>query len=373
MITKAKTAKWTLRYRFNGMTRELTLGRYPAMSLGKARQVASWKRTEIEEGIDPLAEKNKRAEMAARANRTFNDLLDDYLAKAGPELAPTTVADLIRQLNKDVRPLLGKRTAREIEPSDVVTVVEKVGKRSKSVARRIYEILSVIFKHGVARAFVPANPMANLSPRAVLGAPPAKRKRLMLTDAELRVVLAASLRMGPVNALALRILLATCVRKSELFLARPEHLDLERGLWTIPDEISKTRSGYTVPLAPLVVTWFGQLLEIAQLMGNPWVVPGRDNGHICVTTINTALTRLEVDVRRFTPHDLRSTARSHLVKLGVDVLVAERCLNHSLGGLVAIYDQHDYLDERRAALELWARHLESLEKPAEVISINRAA
>lgn len=59
-------------------------------------------------------------------------------------------------------------------------------------------------------------------------------------------------------------------------------------------------------------------------------------------------------VRRFTPHDLRSTARSHLGALGVNVVVAERCLNHSLGGLISIYDQHDYMTDRRAALELWA-------------------
>src|SRR5213075_2726438 len=62
-------------------------------------------------------------------------------------------------------------------------------------------------------------------------------------------------------------------------------------------------------------------------------------------------------VRRFTPHDLRSTARSHLAVLGVSVVVAERCLNHTLGGLLAIYDQHDYLDERRAALERWTEFL----------------
>jgi integrase len=65
--------------------------------------------------------------------------------------------------------------------------------------------------------------------------------------------------------------------------------------------------------------------------------------------------------RRFTPHDLCSTARSHLAALGVNLLVAERCLNHSLGGLVAIYDQHDYLRERRAALEGWTAFLQACE------------
>ncbi len=57
-----------------------------------------------------------------------------------------------------------------------------------------------------------------------------------------------------------------------------------------------------------------------------------------------------VTVRRFTPLDLRSTARSYLPSFGVSIFVAERCLNHSLGGLTGIYDQHDYMDERRTLL-----------------------
>ena len=66
-------------------------------------------------------------------------------------------------------------------------------------------------------------------------------------------------------------------------------------------------------------------------------------------------------MRRFTPHDLRSTARSHLADLGVHVIVAERCLNHSLGGLIAVYDHHDYMTERRAALELWVDFIQACE------------
>jgi integrase len=73
--------------------------------------------------------------------------------------------------------------------------------------------------------------------------------------------------------------------------------------------------------------------------------------------LNKLCVKLADKVRRFTPHDLRSTARSHLAALGVPVIVAERCLNHSLGGLLSIYDQHDYLTERRAALEHWTDFL----------------
>ena len=80
------------------------------------------------------------------------------------------------------------------------------------------------------------------------------------------------------------------------------------------------------------------------------------------STLNAALDRLDIDTRHFTPHDLRSTARSYLTdELGVSVLVAERALNHALGGLVGVYDKSDYIKERRHALELWASHLEDIE------------
>ena len=72
-----------------------------------------------------------------------------------------------------------------------------------------------------------------------------------------------------------------------------------------------------------------------------------------------------VIVRRFTPHDLRSTARSHLAALGASIFVAERCLNHSLGGLAGIYDQHDYMDERRFALERWTEFIVACNTGAE--------
>jgi len=98
--------------------------------------------------------------------------------------------------------------------------------------------------------------------------------------------------------------------------------------------------------------------------------------HMSDKTLNAALVRSsQIRVRGFTPHDLRSTARSHLAALGVGPIVAERCLNHSLGGLMAVYDQHDYLDERRRALALWANLLAQLEtgRPENVVELRAAA
>ena len=63
---------------------------------------------------------------------------------------------------------------------------------------------------------------------------------------------------------------------------------------------------------------------------------------------------MAMPINSFTPHDLTRTMRSELSKLRVPPHVAERCLNHSLGRIIETYDQHDYLDERREALQKWA-------------------
>lgn len=68
------------------------------------------------------------------------------------------------------------------------------------------------------------------------------------------------------------------------------------------------------------------------------------------------------DVPNFTIHDFRRTARSHLAALGVDPVVAERCLNHKIKGVEGIYNRYQYYDERKQALELWADLLVSLER-----------
>jgi len=74
-------------------------------------------------------------------------------------------------------------------------------------------------------------------------------------------------------------------------------------------------------------------------------------------------------IRRFTPHDLRSTMKSHMRKLGVSRDISEMCLNHKLPGVEGIYDQHSYYEERRAALTVWSGFLSAcqLKKSSSVV------
>lgn len=177
--------------------------------------------------------------------------------------------------------------------------------------------------------------------------------------------------------IALKILLLTAARTAELRLARWEDIDLAEGTWVIPVKnqklsVRQAKSGkpFVVPLSPTTAALFATLKRETEADG--WVLPkfrdrvleGRERKSPPTLTIDEktvgkamrrlwrghpALNRLEPA----SPHDLRRTARTWLGKLGVAPHIAERCLNHRPGKVEATYDHHDYLAERRAALNLW--------------------
>jgi integrase len=99
--------------------------------------------------------------------------------------------------------------------------------------------------------------------------------------------------------------------------------------------------------------------------------------HIQESTLPVALAKVRAemsDVPNFTIHDFRRTARTHLAALGVDPVVAERCLNHRIKGVEGIYNRHQYFEERKSALAQWVDLLVALERGENynVISIGRA-
>lgn len=372
-LSETGTAAWVLRYRYGGRARELTLGRYPDISLAEARKRALEARSRIQGGVDVAREK-RQARMERASAQSFHQLATDYMAKAFAQLAPNTVKQRRRHVEKLILPRLGGLPAREVDTADIVALIEHVGhQRGQNVAELVLTAISEIFKHGIARHVVIANPCAPISISAIVGKAEPRRLRLMLTEEELRALLPELPKIGEQNALAVKILLATCVRLGELARARWVDVDMYRAQWVIPPEHSKTRVPFVVPLVPDVIAWFERLQVLA--CGSPYVLPARQTRrlrnsggdiHFEQRALNAMLhklcDRLQGRCRRFTPHDLRSTARSHLAALGVSVVVAERCLNHALGGLIAVYDQHDYLTERRAALVAWTNFLQACER-----------
>jgi integrase len=369
-LSASGTAAWVLRYYVAGKRKEMTLGRYPDIPLTKARERALEARAKIQGGVDVGREKQRAKQAEARA-WTVRKLVEDYLTRAAERLAEGTISQRRQQLNAHVLPIIGHLPAKDVTPADIVDIAERAAGKSLHVARLVLIAVREVFAHAVARHVVTSNPCAHVKAKAVIGPRPVNRTRIKLTELELRAMLPALHTIGRQNELATKVLLATATRIGELTRAQWGHIDFENRLWTIPAANIKGRSvkaargedvkDFVIPMADAVVGWFAELHDLAY--ESRYVLPVRSRraeGDYPMesTTLNAAINRLCKSLgeqcRRFTPHDLRSTARSHLAAMGVDIIVAERCLNHSLGGLVGVYDQHDYLKERRKALDEWA-------------------
>lgn len=378
------TASWVLRFRLAGKQREKSLGRYPDIGLSKARELAAADRVRVQTGVDVARE--KQAEKRASASAwTVRQLAADYEEKILSGLAAATVATRHQKIRDYVLPVLGSMAARDVTGADIVAMLEKVADHSSKLVKPCLSAARLIFKHGLAKHIVTGDPCAGISVAAIAGqGAKGIKERVMLSDAELRALLPALPQVGRLNELAVRILLVLGLRVQALMMAEWAHVDFAKKTLLIPaGDGRKSARPFVVPLPDVVV---GYLAELQTMSGNSaFVFPiqkkmkGREgDDHMRQQTVNEALKRLCDDlggkVRCFTPHDLRSTMRSHLAALGTSVIVAERCLNHSLGGLVAVYDQHDYFDERKQALEMWAAKLAVLEaNAANVVMMGRSA
>jgi len=135
-------------------------------------------------------------------------------------------------------------------------------------------------------------------------------------------------------------------------------------VWDIPAERTQTGVAFPVPLTPPAVQQSKRLNRPAGR--SPSVFPAEDgDGPMDPKLLTRSIARhldtfAEHKVGAFTMHALRRTVRTGLAKLGIRPDIAERCLNHAQPGIIATYDAHQYLDEKRAALTQWANHLQAL-------------
>jgi integrase len=177
--------------------------------------------------------------------------------------------------------------------------------------------------------------------------------------------------MAEPTRLALKLLLVTAQRRGELTFAKWSHFNVDDKLWTIPVELLKssharrsTPEPHQVPLSPLALDLLGKLKALSG--SSPFVLPARADKRKKRSYSARVLSRAvrenakHFGIKHFTPHDLRRTAASFMTKLKVPRLHVEKVLNHSTRDIAEVYDRHDYLAEKRAALERWAEHLQTV-------------
>lgn len=378
-LSAAGAAAWTLRYRFGGRRRELTLGRYPDMTLADARKAAGKERVRVDAGVDVAAAKQRRKEADASA-WTVRDLVRDFEKRVVPGLAASTAFCIGNYLSADILPALGSRVARDVTPDDAQALIERAAERSYWAGANVRKAGAALFRHARARRIVVANPFREVDMGSIAAAP-AKRQRVALNPAQMRAFLLGLPALAPVDAALAELLLRTGVRIGEALGATWQEIDTQAGEWRIPRERIKTRKRMTAPafvirLHPSTAALFERLRPLA--CGSPLVFPALAGAQDRNMDHERALDRLKAytatlpNFPSIVFHDLRSTVRSGMRALGIPAEVCERALNHQLPGLVGVYDVVQ--PERvAAAFVQWGDYVDTLRKGADVIPIKRGA
>jgi integrase len=195
--------------------------------------------------------------------------------------------------------------------------------------------------------------------------PEASRDRT-LTDDEIRQLWEGleAAKMSWAVAQALRILLVTGQRVSEVIGARRSELALDRKEWRLPAERVKNASPHEVPLSDLALSLFEEAL--ARSKSKTLVFPSAITGSpIAGHSVAKALKRSLQGLRLadFTPHDLRRTCATNLAKAGIPRLIVDKTLNHisaDRSTIAGVYDRHSYWREKTEALDLWAANLSAI-------------
>jgi integrase len=382
---------WVVKYTLAGKRSQVALPTsYPHCSIADAKKQAAELRAEVSLGIDPKA-KRKRAEQ--ETIRNVDDLFADWFKNdIEPRLQHPHIPKRI--YTKELKRHIGELAIADVNPRDVRAIIQAVlGSGRPSIANQTLMYLKQLFNHAVKLNLITHNPAQAFTQSDAGGLMEGRDRTLSLN--ELATVFATFREHSSIftreNYLACALLVSLGVRKGELIAAKWEHFDLESQLWRMPAD-NKTNTAITIPLPESTLPWFQELFVRA--CGSAYLFPARRASkrreYISDDTLNHALAKLfgqkvdgnkkpypnllgEAGVEHFTAHDLRRTCRSLLASLGVDGLVAERCLNHKLKGVEGIYNRHDYLQERREALERLSHKLAPLiNGESNVITLRRA-
>ena len=347
-------------YRFEGLARRMTIGRYPQLSLSEARlKYATAKAALEDKGIDP-GKNLVEGRVASRSAPTVSQLIDEYIEKWAIPRKRSWKEDK-RLLAHDVNPALGRKKAADVTRRDIRLLLDSIIERGAPItANRVLAVVRKMFRFAVSRDIVPNNPCETIEAPAR----ESSRERV-LSEPELKILWrrleGGPLRMTMPVRMALRMILITSQRKGEVVGARWDEFDLAAGWWTIPPEKAKNGLPHRVPLAPIALSLLKQIRELSR--DSEYLFPSsRGNNSIRDDAISKAVRRDEValKVMHFTPHDLRRTAASQMASAGISRLVISKILNHVDSGVTAVYDRHSYDKEKRKALNAWARQLESI-------------
>jgi integrase len=325
-ITPKGSKQFIFQYRVNGRIRLHTIGRYPALSVQKARAKANEMAAALElHGADP---RDKRE--AEKREIFFGAFCDEYIERHASVHKKSWKKDESR-LDRFAKPIWKNRALKSITRSEIEELHRRIGLKTPYEANRLLEVLSKMLElardWGHIEESAP-NPAKRIQPFTEI-----KRERWVSKEELPRLVRAISNEPNEYIRNALLLFLLVPVRKNELLRAKWEHIDWNLKEFLVPD--NKSGKPYHIPLSSEAVS---VLRKITTTEGNPYIFPGRLEGrHLVNIEKNWRRIRSEAKLEDVRLHDLRRTVGAWLAEHGTSLLIIQKAFNHASPSTTQIY------------------------------------
>ncbi|EIZ1045930.1 integrase [Vibrio parahaemolyticus] len=346
-----------------GKRANLSLGRYPDLSLANARKNAMAARELLAQGIDPQEER-KRQELVHKEiyEHTFAKVSEDWFNLKKHEVTPDYAVDIWRSLELHVFPQIANTPVKDIDAPLVIDLLRPIeAKGSLETVKRLSQRLNEIMNYAANCGLVKANPLTGI--RAAFKKPK-KENMAALAPNELPELMGAiaNASIKRTTRCLIEWQLHTMTRPSEAAGARWDEIEWEEKIWTIPAERMKKRREHRIPLTEQMLA----LLEVMKPISGhrEYIFPSdRDPKKPCNSqTANMALKRMGF-AGRLVSHGLRSLASTTLNEQGFDRDLIEASLAHVDDNQVrSAYNRTDYLERRRPMMSWWSGHIEEASK-----------
>ncbi|HIF6032665.1 integrase domain-containing protein [Vibrio fluvialis] len=357
--------QWIFNYYkpITGKRANLSLGRYPDLSLANARKNAMAARELLAQAIDPQEER-KRQELVHKEiyEHTFAKVSEDWFNLKKHEVTPDYAIDIWRSLELHVFPQIANTPVKDIDAPLVIDLLRPIeAKGSLETVKRLSQRLNEIMNYAANCGLVKANPLTGI--RAAFKKPKKENMAALAPD-ELPELMGAiaNASIKRTTRCLIEWQLHTMTRPSEASGARWDEIEWEEKIWTIPADRMKKRREHRIPLTEQMLA----LLEVMKPISGhrEFIFPSdRDPKKPCNSqTANMALKRMGF-AGRLVSHGLRSLASTTLNEQGFDRDLIEASLAHVDDNQVrSAYNRTDYLERRRPMMSWWSGHIEEAAK-----------
>lgn len=383
-VTDAGTRTYILRTRYPGKSSpsRREIGKCDVLSLADARDIARTWRSLVANDIDPaVKEQIERAENLQRRETTFGHVAERFIAEKLP--GERKGGDVEREIRRELLPEWKTRPIDEITDLDVLKVIKAKKRKGNVAARNLLALIKRFFRWAVGQRVygLAVSPCLALQTKDIVGE--TRSRDRILSDDELFALWRAAGRLPSPYGPAYKMLVLTALRLREAGNASWNEFDLRNRLWIIPADRMKGKNdgkrqarAHAVPITPQIRELLeklpkpkkGNFLFSTTAGKKPAWMGAKVKQRIDERMLRTlrALGRLRredpksIHLPGWVNHDIRRTVRSHLSRLKIAEEAREAVLAHVRPGIKSTYDHHDYLDEKREALQLWEARLQSI-------------